>query len=629
MARRPRRPALTGSPERRSQEEDRLQDMQISRTSALPDPPIRAVRKSEWLRCALAHHFNPDPGVENEIVVLATGIDQYLQEIFHHLAYYSNDDVISEEDFRLLCLVLGMTTEKNHREGHDICEAIPPVLNFREFHSRLCGFFTVKSHSGTTATRLPVTEETEHIEREISLRWPRVRRRKCVSFDLSRDLKTSRLNAFEKTGNLKTPAVELRKGSGLDGQQRAGQEQVEMENASLRELVEDLRSALQSSDARCMALEVALRRGQPAATRHGSPGGTGPRGMPSPGHVSRRRTGDLLRELELIRASRDGQLEEAMRFNQRLEEELAVAYSEAGRLSMALGSVRRENAEIKRRAEGARGALATGLERVRAVQRLAEQVGPLQEKAQSLEREMQRFRYLQQLLPGSSHAHYHTRSPCRTRDSLAACEPGAEVTQPMDPSGQDELLVSGVIIIWIALCFSHSSARCQKPAVCHLLRSQNSGLYPEQCGCRVLRGKETAGWHHVPPEQKELEKDLQQKQQEVDGLRLGVQTAGTGLVRLSLLEEKLTDALSLLLQLRDKRVSRRALRNLLLDTLDLCSRRDPHPHPTRTPVFQVVDILCQRLTSSELLYRAEGGVVWFRPSVTPGLQSTINPLISC
>ncbi|XP_035376508.1 EF-hand and coiled-coil domain-containing protein 1 [Electrophorus electricus] len=607
--------------------------MQISRTSALPDPPIRAVRKSEWLRCALAHHFNPDPGVENEIVVLATGIDQYLQEIFHHLAYYSNDDVISEEDFRLLCLVLGMTTEKNQR--------IPPVLNFREFHSRLCGFFTVKSHSGTTATRLPVTEETEHIEREISLRWPRVRRRKCVSFDLSRDLKTSRLNAFEKTGNLKTPAVELRKGSGLDGQQRAGQEQVEMENASLRELVEDLRSALQSSDARCMALEVALRRGRPAATRHGSPGGTGPRGTPSPGHVSRRRTGDLLRELELIRASRDGQLEEAMRFNQRLEEELAVAYSEAGRLSMALGSVRRENAEIKRRAEGARGALATGLERVHAVQLLAEQVGPLQEKAQSLEREMQRFRSL-----------------CTCR---AACEPGAEVTQPMDPSGQDELLVSGEERLQRAVegraasdeeeeeerhkeveqcCLLevkrlinrlHKCAKgCQKPAVCHLLRSQNSGLYPEQCGCRVLRGKETAGWHHVPPEQKELEKDLQQKQQEVDGLRLGVQTAGTGLVRLSLLEEKLTDALSLLLQLRDKRVSRRALRNLLLDTLDLCSRRDPHPHPTRTPVFQVVDILCQRLTSSELLYRAEGGVVWFRPSVTPGLQSTINPLlISC
>uniref|UniRef100_A0AAY5EV96 Uncharacterized protein n=1 Tax=Electrophorus electricus TaxID=8005 RepID=A0AAY5EV96_ELEEL len=550
--------------------------MQISRTSALPDPPIRAVRKSEWLRCALAHHFNPDPGVENEIVVLATGIDQYLQEIFHHLAYYSNDDVISEEDFRLLCLVLGMTTEKNQR--------IPPVLNFREFHSRLCGFFTVKSHSGTTATRLPVTEETEHIEREISLRWPRVRRRKCVSFDLSRDLKTSRLNAFEKTGNLKTPAVELRKG--LDGQQRAGQEQVEMENASLRELVEDLRSALQSSDARCMALEVALRRGRPAATRHGSPGGTGPRGTPSPGHVSRRRTGDLLRELELIRASRDGQLEEAMRFNQRLEEELAVAYSEAGRLSMALGSVRRENAEIKRRAEGARGALATGLERVHAVQLLAEQVGPLQEKAQSLEREMQRFRSL-----------------CTCR---AACEPGAEVTQPMDPSGQDELLVSGEERLQRAVegraasdeeeeeerhkeveqcCLLevkrlinrlHKCAKgCQKPAVCHLLRSQNSGLYPEQCGCRVLRGKETAGWHHVPPEQKELE----------------------------------------------KRVSRRALRNLLLDTLDLC---------TRTPVFQVVDILCQRLTSSELLYRAEGGVVWFRPSVTPGLQSTINPLlISC
>ena len=40
---------------------------------------------------------------------------------------------------------------------------------------------------------------------------------------------------------------------------------IEEENASLRELVEDMRAALQSSDARCLALQVS-----PWLPRHGS-----------------------------------------------------------------------------------------------------------------------------------------------------------------------------------------------------------------------------------------------------------------------------------------------------------------------------------------------------------------------
>ncbi|KAK5873075.1 hypothetical protein PBY51_013719 [Eleginops maclovinus] len=80
----------------------------------------RAARKSEWLRSALAHHHCPDPGVENEIVVLANGIDQYLQEVFHHLAYPNREDTVSAEDFSALCAVLGIpergqSVEKNTR----------------------------------------------------------------------------------------------------------------------------------------------------------------------------------------------------------------------------------------------------------------------------------------------------------------------------------------------------------------------------------------------------------------------------------------------------------------------------------------------------------------------------------
>lgn len=154
--------------------------MQVSR--------IRAARKSEWLKSALSHHFSPDSCAENEIVVLATGVDQYLQEVFHHLAFYSGEDLVSDEDFRSLCLVLGIT-------GSAETDGLPRVLNFKDFHARLCGFFSLKAPEGETGARLLVSEETEHIEREIRLRCPRVRRRKCVSFDLSAEQQNRRRTA--------------------------------------------------------------------------------------------------------------------------------------------------------------------------------------------------------------------------------------------------------------------------------------------------------------------------------------------------------------------------------------------------------------------------------------------------
>uniref|UniRef100_A0A3B4U5V8 Uncharacterized protein n=1 Tax=Seriola dumerili TaxID=41447 RepID=A0A3B4U5V8_SERDU len=205
------------------------------------DLGLMPARKSEWLRSALAHHHCPNPGAENEIVVLATGIDQYLQEVFHHLAYPNRDDTVTAEDFTALCAVLGLPgagkrTRKGKEENggeekdeedeefRDVCSGLPCQLSFKDFHSRLCGYFRVRTArrgTGECAWRLPLTEDTELVERQIRLRWPRVRRRKCVSFDLTRD---------------------------------------QNEVSALRELVEDLRSALQGSDARCLALEVALRR---------------------------------------------------------------------------------------------------------------------------------------------------------------------------------------------------------------------------------------------------------------------------------------------------------------------------------------------------------------------------------
>lgn len=179
----------------------------MERTSLRVQPLPRAARKSEWLRSVLAHHHCPDPCVENEIVVLATGIDQYLQEVFHHLAYPNRNDTMSAEDFITLCGVLGLSgadkrkkaeeegpgDAKEHEEDEefiDVCSELPCQLSFKDFHSRLCGYFRVRSarkDAETCAWRLPVTEDTELLQRQIRLRWPRVRRRKCVSFDLTKN----------------------------------------------------------------------------------------------------------------------------------------------------------------------------------------------------------------------------------------------------------------------------------------------------------------------------------------------------------------------------------------------------------------------------------------------------------
>uniref|UniRef100_A0A3Q3AYT5 Uncharacterized protein n=1 Tax=Kryptolebias marmoratus TaxID=37003 RepID=A0A3Q3AYT5_KRYMA len=371
-------------------------------------PPLpRAARQSEWLRSVLAHHNCPDPRADNEIVVLATGIDQYLQEVFHHLAYPNQDDTVSAEDFRALCAALGLPgaekgqkapepgghgdTEQMNEEFRDTCFGLPEQLSFKDFHARLCGVFRVRSarsSAGECAWRLPVSEETELVERQIRIRWPRVRRRKCVSFDLTRD-QTEPKNRFMKTRNTEEPD----------------------EAAALRELVEDLRSALQGSDARCLALEVALRRGQsstfPFSTSSNIPvqqnlvPTDGPEGQLVGPQANRTRRvqkrwdirDPVLRELKLIRSSRDGQLEEAIRFNKHLEEELQWAYQKVRKLQGMESSLRKENFQMRKRAEEAREALRLGLQRVRLIQEQAQSVPQLKSKITQLEDELLQYRF--------------------------------------------------------------------------------------------------------------------------------------------------------------------------------------------------------------------------------------------
>nr|XP_046198403.1 EF-hand and coiled-coil domain-containing protein 1 [Oncorhynchus gorbuscha] len=599
----------------------------------------RAARQSEWLRSALAHHHCPDPGVENEIVVLATGIDQYLQEVFHHLVYPKLDDVVSAEDFTVLCSVLGLTGEESEtrdgekeeegddEEGQGICSGLPRELAFRDFHSRLCGYFRVRERDATGVMRLPVTEETEHIEREIRLRWPRVRRRKCVSFDLTR----------EQTGRRPAPKAHNREMGSSELHHKTGQ--TETECVALRELVEDLRSALQGSDARCLALEVALRRhrltmhhsnvvtsnthtpsnipisnaqgrerGAPNPPKEGIPNLQGRGcGVGEERVAGRRGSKDpILRELQLIRSSRDGQLEEAIRFNQRLEEELGWAYGEARRLEGVESRLRQENAEIRRRTEEAREALREGLKKVRLIQKQAQNVPQLQSRVTQLETDIQEYR--SQCTCRGSHAS-PPREPMddtclqRAVEGKAASDEEEEERERKEEreEGQCCLLEVKRLINRLHNC----GKGCQNTTAHHLLLSQNLLLDNQN----NLHGNDLLmiprGWgRRGHTYQEERETELEKRHEEVEGLRLEVQMVETERVRLSLLEEKLTDTLTLLLQLHIKGVSHRSLGKMLMDTLDVCRKSGHSP----SHVLQVVNSFCAQLSSNELLRDGVGVV---------------------
>ncbi|XP_073483812.1 EF-hand and coiled-coil domain-containing protein 1-like [Aquarana catesbeiana] len=169
---------------------------------------IGLARCTQWLLSILAHHYGLDHGTDNEIIVLAGRLDQYLQEVFHHLDW-RGDGTISGEVFCTLCGVLDLEPGMDECEG--LLEQLPEHLTFRHFHAKLCRHFNAKAG----ALCLPGSQE-------------------------------SKMNRRESPGmTLTEEDQELKK--------------LEDENRHLWELLEDLRMALQSNDARCLALQVSQR----------------------------------------------------------------------------------------------------------------------------------------------------------------------------------------------------------------------------------------------------------------------------------------------------------------------------------------------------------------------------------
>lgn len=100
----------------------------------------------------------------------------------------------------------------------------------------------------------------------------------------------------------------------------------------------------------------------------------------------------FLHEMDLIRNSRDVQVEEAMLFNQKLEQELSRSRDAVALLEDCNRKLKREQLEMRKKVEEARQAVISGLAKVKDLEAKARHVPVLQQHIQQLEIELLYYR---------------------------------------------------------------------------------------------------------------------------------------------------------------------------------------------------------------------------------------------
>lgn len=630
------------------------------------DPYSRPARRTQWIVSTLAYHYGLDRGVENEIIVLATGLDQYLQEIFHHMDYQGGGK-ISIDDFNILCEILGLSKESDDSESVGVLDSLPSELTFRHFHAKLCGYFSTKAGCRYENGRLLVGKDSEHIETQIRLRSPLKRREKLLSVGSSASDSTERHASGCRLGSCTRECYEEIVAL-EEAEDRIAK--LEDENASLRELIEDMRAALQSSDARCLALQVGLWKShsshkleegcfvaqQKQALQKSVTNGN----RKTSAYSSLVSLQSIVHELEVLRSSRERQVEEARLCSQRLEQELWSCRETAAALEDCNRALKREQVAMRRKVEEARQALISGLSKVKVLESKASHVPALQRHIVQLEAELLYYRSeLPKLqLPSSTRAESQlsvgdTRPEqrCCLDPQHDRCSPtGRAVTTPdkMEEqlfrsvegqaasdeeedkwTGDQQRQVEEVkrILTRLSCC----GERCDDKAFQRLMSNFGSLRSEECCSAVVellervtklhkqLELKESQAQIHMDQLQESLVQELQQKAEETELLQMELQMLETERVRLSLVEDKLVDILRLLQKLRDLNVSRRSLGKILLSTLESCS----DPQHGKAHILEVLNALYHELAACEIL--STGGPL----TRTQSQQSLEALIISC
>lgn len=267
--------------------EDAFQD-----NRCLDEAPL-AHEREPWLRSALSYSLRVPQCPKNEVVVLALGVDQYVEEVFRFLDQ-AGAGKVGVEDFHALCQVLGLEDEGEKNEGHK-CRCLgstltllgslndsavggtlveapcPAHLSFREFRERLCEVFirNADAHSllslgARRPANSPLVTSVVSVQRRyevleaISRKLAEVTARlKCEEERLKEESnepvcgKCQQVIHVDRNSNI-SPRPRYVEVSYLQRQVLLQQQELQC----LREVIDDLRVALQSSDAENLALQV-------------------------------------------------------------------------------------------------------------------------------------------------------------------------------------------------------------------------------------------------------------------------------------------------------------------------------------------------------------------------------------
>ncbi|KAK5620036.1 hypothetical protein CRENBAI_003007 [Crenichthys baileyi] len=614
--------------------------VQTMDSSDSSDPYSRPARRTQWIVSTLAYHYGLDRGVENEIIVLATGLDQYLQEIFHHLDYQGLGK-IPVEDFNVLCEVLGLSQDSESEESAGVLDNLPSELSFRHFHAKLCGYFSTKAGCQYENGRLLVGKDSEHIETQIRLRSPLKRRETLLSVGASGCSSPSPVERHAFGCRLGSPGSCSRECyeeivALEEAEDRIGK--LEDENASLRELVEDMRAALQSSDARCLALQVGLWK---SPFKHKPEEGcfvsqqklAAQKNMANTklnnsSNSNLKSLQNIMHEIEYLRSSRERQMEETMLCNHRLEQELWSCKETIAALQESNRALNREQVSMRKKVEEARQALLSGLGKVKELESKANHVPALQRCILQLESELLYYRseVSKFQLPSSARAE---QQPCVSRGQGQRCcqdlhhdrcsPTGRAVTTPDKMEEQLFRSVEGQaasdeeedrrteeqqrqveevkrILTRLSCCGQRCGDKAMKKLTFNLgsLRSEESHSAVVELLERVTRLhkelelKESQAEMNMDQMKDSLTQELQQKAEETVLLDVELQSLERERVHLSLVD---------ILQLEDLNVSQRSLGKMLLSSLESGS----NPQHGKAHILEVLNALYHELAACEIL----------------------------
>ncbi|KAK3611316.1 hypothetical protein CHS0354_015735 [Potamilus streckersoni] len=283
--------------------------------------------KAKWLANTLAYQYGHSKPSKNELIVLSSDLDQYLQEIFFSLDSQGNGK-ISSQDFKILCDILYMRDDS-------VLSGLADELDFADFHDKLCehfacyGDFTgflvnrnfravnTSSDNLRRATKFQKKLALQHTHRcmhntEIFKNWDKLR---LSGFRLSEIKEHIDALLFEVAYHKE-------------------------ESQSLKEIIEDLRSLLQSSDAQNLALKVAVKKMHYLVAQDADKTCKSIKRLSLPINNTsykpmkgeERSIRKLARELTELRALRDKEVNELILFNSQLQYDLTDMSREICRL---------------------------------------------------------------------------------------------------------------------------------------------------------------------------------------------------------------------------------------------------------------------------------------------------------